>query len=370
MKIAVMLRHYNQHGGGIKVHTQNLLNEMLKQNTKHDFVLLYRNPELIGTHAYFKNIREIYIRAPSIIAWDQLAVKFAEKREKFDLIFNPKSSVPLTAKCKTVFVSHGLQWAVVPMRKPWTDYISHKFLIPQYAKKADAVITVSNTTRQNLIDYLGVKESLVHNVYMGVDERFKKPINQKMLDKTKKLFRLPERYFLYVGQIYPPKNFGRLVQAYARVGPKMGISLVVAGEHRYYCNKELELINKLGISKWVLRVDWVRQEFLPAFYSLAEALCLPSLYESFGLPILEAMATGCPVITSNRYGMKEVADQAGLLVDPESIESIANGLYRIAIDKNLKQKLENLGRQRSRDFSWEKCAKQTLAVFDSVLKSG
>ena len=368
MKIGVMLRHYNQHGGGIKVHSHNLLNEMLTQNIKHEFVLLYRDPKLIGTYSDKAHVREIRIKAPSIFLWDQMAVRFAEKREKLDLIFNPKSSVPLTAMCKTVYVCHGLQWAVVSLRKPWTDHISHKYLIPHYARKADAIIAVSETTRQNVIEYLGVDEGRVHTVHLGVDEIFREPIQQETLERTRQLYKLPKRFLLYVGQIYPAKNFGRLLQAYAKVGPQLGLSLVIAGEHRYYCNHELALIDELGISNWVVRPGWIGHDTLPVFYALAEALLLPSLYEACPSPPIEAMASGCAVLTSDRYGMKEVVDEAGLFVDPEDLESIANGIHKIITDHNLKQQLINAGRKRAQHFTWQKCAQQTLAVMETVLE--
>jgi glycosyltransferase involved in cell wall biosynthesis len=366
MRIGVMLRHYKQHGGGIKNYTYNLLREMLSLNSEHDFVLLYRDPDLIGTYGDVDNVREVIISAPSILLWDQVAVRFAEKREKLDLLFNLKSSIPLSAKCKTVYVCHGLQWAVVPTRKPWSDYISHRYLIPRYARRSDAIIAVSNVTRQHLIEYLGVNENKVHAVHMGVDERFRKPIQEESLEKIRRSYQLPERFILYVGQIYPPKNFGRLLQAYARVGPQMGISMVIAGEHTYFCDHELALIDKLDISNWVVRPGWIDHDALPAFYSLAETLLLPSLYEACPSPPIEAMASGCPVVTSNRYGMKEVVDQAGVLVDPEDVESIANGIHQVITDHSLRQGLIDAGRRRAQEFTWQKCAQQTLAVMESV----
>jgi glycosyltransferase involved in cell wall biosynthesis len=368
MKIGVMLRNYNQHGGGIRVHSHRLLQEMLTQNTEHDFVLLYRSPGQIGTYANMSRVKEICITAPNIFLWDQVAVRSAEKKENLDLIFNPKSSIPLTTKCKTVYVCHGLQWAVLPMRKPWSDHISHRFLIPRYAKKADAIIAVSKSTRRHLIEYLGVDKNRVHTVHLGVDERFRKPIQKESLERTRQLYNLPKRFLLYAGQIYPPKNFGRLLQAYARVGPDKGIFLVVVGEHRYFCEKELSLIDKLDISKWVVQPGWVDHKSLPSFYALAEALILPSLYESFGLPLLEAMASGCPVVTSNRYGMREVADQAGFFVDPENIDSIADGIRQVVDDDHLRRRMIDTGRQRAQNFTWQKCAQQTLSVMESVLE--
>ncbi|MEW6570093.1 MAG: glycosyltransferase family 1 protein [Nitrospirota bacterium] len=370
MKIGVMLRHYDQHGGGVKVYTENLLRELIALPTHHEFIFIYRNPRLVGTYNGKMGIREIAIGAPSIFLWDQLSIRQVEEREKFDLIFNPKYSVPLTARCRTVFVCHGLDWYVMPRGSRWFDRLSHRYLIPRYAKKADAVIAVSNTTRQHVIEYLGVDESRVHTVYLGVDEAFKKPIPQGKLAAIRSAYRLPERFYLYVGQIYPPKNFGRLLKAYARVGPKLGIPLVVAGEHRWLCGEELALVDQLGISAWVVRPGWIDRDTLPCFYALAEALLLPSLYEACPIPILEAMSSGCPVVTANRYGTQELVGQAGVLVDPEDMDSIADGMSRLVSDDSLRKQLIEAGQKRAQNFSWEKCARETLSVLESAMRQG
>jgi glycosyltransferase involved in cell wall biosynthesis len=115
-----------------------------------------------------------------------------------------------------------------------------------------------------------------------------------------------------------------------------------------------------------VRPGWIDREALPAFYALAEALVFPSLYESFGIPLLEAMSSGCPVVTANRYGTAEVAGGAALLVDPEDVESIADGMRRVVTDQSLRQQLITAGRQRAKDFSWDKCARQTMKVLESV----
>jgi glycosyltransferase involved in cell wall biosynthesis len=366
MRIGIMLRHYDQHGGGVRVYTRNLLRKLIPMAPRQEFVLLYDDPRFVGTHNGVDNVREIATRSPSIFLWDQVAVRRAESREKLDVIFNPKYSIPLTARCKTVYVSHGVYWAALALPKPWSDYIVHGVLRPRYARKADAIIAVSNTTRQHEIEYLGADESRVHTVYLGVDESFRDEIPRETLERVRLAHGLPERFFLYCGQIYPPKNFGRLLTAYARVGPGLGRHLVVAGEHRWLCKRELELIDRLNISRWVVRPGWIDRETLPSFYRLADALLLPSLYEACPSPPIEAMASGCPVVTSDRYGMKEVVGQAAVLVDPEDIDSIADGIRRVATDDLLRRTLVDRGRERARFFSWEKCARETLRVLEAV----
>jgi glycosyltransferase involved in cell wall biosynthesis len=367
MKIGIMLRHYNQHGGGVWVYTHNLLRELLALETAHEFVLLYQDPKLVGTYGNNDRVREIALEAPSTFLWDQLAVRRAEKREQLDLIFNPKYALPLMAACCTVFVCHGLDWYVMPWGSRWPDRFSHHYLMPRYAQKADGIIAVSQTTQRHVIDYLGVPQDRVYPIYHGVDEAFRRPISTRELADIRRRFQLPERFFLYCGQIYPPKNFGRLLQAYARVGPPRGIALVVAGEHRWCSEDEIALIDRLGLASWVVRPGWIAHDSLPAFYALAEALVLPSLYESFGMPLLEAMSCGCPVVTANRYGPRELVGAAGILVDPEEVESIVDGMCQVVSDQALRQWLIDSGRERARMFSWKSCAEETLQVLERAM---
>jgi glycosyltransferase involved in cell wall biosynthesis len=309
------------------------------------------------------------VEAANILLWDQLAVRKIEKKEKLDLIFNPKYSIPFQAECRTVFVCHGLDWYVEPKWSPWMDRMSHRHLFPRYVAKADKIIAVSNTVREHLKQFLLVDEDRVETVYLGVTEAFWQRLPGERLEEVRRSYNLPDRFFLYCGQIYPPKNFGRLVEAYAQVGPERGISLVVAGGSQWGkdCRPEMDLIDKLGISRWVIQPGWINHDTLPAFYAMAEALLLPSLYEACPSPLLEAMASNCPVVTANRYGTAELVGQAAVLVDPEGVESIADGMRRVVSDLDLRCRLIEAGRERARNFSWKKCAQETLQVLETVV---
>jgi len=372
MKIGIMLRHFHQHGGGVRVYTHNLMRELLAMESPHEFVLLYRDPALIGTYTnglQRGNVREVAIRAPSATLWDQWAVRRAEKREKLDLIFNPKYSLPLNAECPCVFVCHGLDWYVMPWGSKWIDRMNHRHLIPRYARKAQAIITVSDVTGDHVMKYLGVSRHRLHTVYHGVNEAFRRPVEPEQCARIKRQYHLPDRYFLYVGQVYPPKNVGRLLKAYAQIGPARGVHLVMAGEHRWLSDHELALIDKLNLRDWIIQTGWVESDTLPAFYHQAEALALPSLYESFGIPLIEAMSMGCPIVTANRFGTRELADGVGILVDPENIDEIASGLKQVLDDPSRRQQMIDAGRRRVADFSWRRCARQTLGVLEAAAQA-
>ena len=367
MRIGVMLRHYDQHGGGVKVYTERLLRALLDLGSEHQFVFLYRNPSLVGTYAREAAVEEVALPARSVLTWDQVAVPQAVRRHGIDLLYNPKYSIPLLASCPAVWVCHGLDWYVMPWASRRIDRLSHRFLVPRYASRAAAIIAVSEITRQHVMEYLPVGPDRVVTVYSGVDDVFRQPPDPERLRQIREKYGLPERYLLYAGAIYPPKNFARLIRAYAQVGPERGIPLIVAGgENRFLSAEELKEPEALGIAEWVRWPGWVSQEDLAGFYAMADALLLPSLFESCGLPVLEAMAAGCPVVTSDRYGTKELAEGAAVLVDPESVESIAHGIRQVLDNNAVRAELIATGKSRSAAFRWQRCARETLRVLEQV----
>jgi glycosyltransferase involved in cell wall biosynthesis len=366
VKIGVMLRHIDQHGGGVLGYTHELMRELPRLDCETEYFYLLPGEAQRSELPRYENVQEVVVELNGRLLWDQVAVARAERRYGFDLLFNPKYALPLTARCKTVFVCHGLDWYVMPWGSKLGDRLSHRYLIPRYAAKADGIIAVSDTTQQHLIQYLHVAPDKIRRVYHGVNANFNEPVDAQSLATVRDRYRLPQRFYLYVGQIYPPKNFARLLRAYSKVGPQAGVHLVVAGEHRWLCGEDLALIDRLNIREWVCQPGWIGYDELPAFYRLSEALVLPSLYESFGIPLLEAMAIGCPVVTSGRYGTAEVAAEAGVLVDPEDVGSIADGMRSIVTDAAVRERCVQAGRRRVGEFSWHKCATETREFLHEV----
>jgi glycosyltransferase involved in cell wall biosynthesis len=366
MRIGIMLRHYDQHGGGVRVYTNRILRAMLDLKARHEFVFLYQKPELVGTYAGDAAVTEAALPG-NILWWDQVQVPRAVRKYGIDVLYNPKYSLPLNAGCPAAWVCHGLDWYVMPWASRRIDRLSHKFLVPRYAKKADAIIAVSEITREHVIEFLPIPPDRVVTVYSGVDELFRRAASVEERAELGRRYALPPRFFLYSGAIYPPKNFTRLVQAYAKVGPANGMHLVIAGgENRFLSAHELEVPGQLGLKDWVRWLGWVEPALLPTLYQMAEVLLLPSLFESYGLPIVEAMASGCPVLTSDRYGTKEIAGEAALLVNPESVDDIAAGMARLANGPDLRARLIEAGRERVALLTWKRCAGETLRTLEAI----
>lgn len=367
MRLGIMLRHFDQHEGGVKVYTRELVRELVQINRRHEIVLLFRNRQRLGTYQGVEGVQEVLLEGGSILYWDQFKVPRAVRKYGIDVLFNPKYSIPLGAQCKTSWVCHGLDWYAMPHGSGFLDRMSHRYLVPRYAAKADALISVSEITTQHLQKYLNVPLERVHTIYSGLSDSFRIQLPPEQLERVREQYSLPPRFLLYCGAVYPPKNFTRMIQAYAKVGPAQGVPLVIAGgSNRYLSERELDEPKRQGIAEWVRWPGWIENRELVAFYQLAEGLLLPSLYESVGMPVMEAMAAGCPVVTSDRFGTKEIAGDAAVLVNPESVDDIAAGIDRLLKDRELRAAKIAAGRERAKRFTWNRTASELLGVLESL----
>jgi len=367
MRIGIMLRHYEQQEGGVKVYTKKLLPLLLSMGTRHHYVLIYQNPKLIGTYAAYPNVEEIAVRVPGTVLWDQVAVPWVERRRRLDLIFNPKFTVPFVGKAKRIFVLHGSEWFLIPEHFKLYDQWYFKTFVPLYCRRADAFIAVSNAVKKDVVEHTGVSPDKVAPIHNGFDPALFRPVQDaERLRQVREKYRLPEKFILWVGQIESRKNVARLLRAFARIKDEVPHSLVIAGEQRWSTRAELAVIAELNLAERVVFPGWILHTDLPAVYALADLYSFPSLYEGFGIPLIEAMACGCPIVTANTCAPPEVTDGAAVLVDPLSVEAIAQGMRQVIFDDELRKTLIARGLQRAADFGWEKCATEVLALFSRL----
>jgi glycosyltransferase involved in cell wall biosynthesis len=227
------------------------------------------------------------------------------------------------------------------------------------------VIADSEATKRDLVSRLGIAGDRIRVVYLGVGPEFH-PVSDG--DEARMRLRLPQRYLIYVGRLEPRKNVKRLIQAYALARRQgVDIPLVLAGQPSWLYRDVLELPRKLGIEEHVLVTGFVPYEDLPAVYSLAVAVLFAPLYEGFGLPVLEAMACGTPVVTSNVSSPPEIAGHAALLVDPLDVEELAAAIVRVADERELRERLAAAGPRRASAFSWARTARETVAVYEEAV---
>jgi glycosyltransferase involved in cell wall biosynthesis len=367
MKIGIMLRHYEQQEGGVKVYTKKLLPLLLTMGSQHRYVLIYQNPRLIGTYANYPNVEEVAVRVPGTVFWDQIGVPWVASRRRLDLIFNPKFTVPFLGSAKRMFVLHGSEWFVIPEHFKRYDQWYFKNFVPLYCRRADAFIAVSNAVKRDVVEHTGVAADKVVPIHNGFDPTLFRPVRDpERLRQVAEKYKLPAKFILWVGQIESRKNVARLLRAFARIKDEVPHALVIAGEQRWSTQTELKEMAELGIADRVLFPGWIVHTDLPAVYALADSFSFPSLYEGFGIPLIEAMACGCPIVTASTCAPPEVTDGAAVLVDPLDVDDIANGMRRVISDQQLRARLIARGLERAADFGWEKCATEVLALFDRL----
>jgi len=232
-------------------------------------------------------------------------------------------------------------------------------------KRASHIIVDSQSTRSDLIKYLKIPDNRISVIYLGVNHSRFKPYSINLLDKP---------YILYVGSERPRKNLGRLFQAFTKLKtefPELKLVKVgPSGRHKRFRRDTMRKSDTLGISRDIIFVDYTSELDLAYYYSSAALLAYPSLYEGFGLPPLEAMACGCPVVTSNTSSLPEVVGEAGIMVNPLDIDSLVEAMRQVLTDNELRDNMVRKGLEQSRKFSWEKTAEQTLKVYNKVAELG
>jgi len=230
---------------------------------------------------------------------------------------------------------------------------------------ADRIIAVSNTTKDDLVRTVGVEPERIDVVYEGCSKRYRVIENPQFIKRVTKKYGIgTDPYILCVATLEPRKNLLRLLKAFEVIGKKMEkINLVIAGDRRWGSEKILSKITESNFANRIILTGYVNPNDLPVIYNATELFVYPSLYEGFGLPPLEAMACGTPVVTSNLSSLPEVVGDAAVLVDPYNVESIARGILKVLKDKELRENLIRKGFERVKIFSWEKTARETLSVY-------
>lgn len=233
---------------------------------------------------------------------------------------------------------------------------------------ADALIAISEHTKSDLINYLNAPPDLITVTPLAADPDYRAITDSSMLDEVRNKYKLPRQFVLFVGSLEPRKNVKTLLKAYAALSApvKKEFSLVIAGAKGWLNSDIPELVKELGIKDRTVFPGFIDMADMNALYSAASLFVYPSLYEGFGLPILESMACGTPVITSNTSSMPEVAGDAARLIDPTDTDELASALASILMDESCRKKMRQMGLERASLFSWEKCARETLAVYEKV----
>ena len=366
MRIAIMLRTLDERGG-IAVYTVNLVAAMLESDAVNDYLLLYRNPAHMGRFGSRANVAELVLEGRNKAVWDQVIVPTACHRRGVDVIFNPKFTVPLFGGVPAVMVLHGADWFLPEAAKFYTrlDRLYMRLFMPLYLRRAAGIVSVSRLTTDDFERIFRLPKGRITTVYFGPARHFRPVTDAGAIAAVRRRYRLPERFILTLSKKDggERKNIRGILQAYARMHGRVPHKLVIGGQG---CERFRDdyAIPAAGWGRDVVFAGWLDQDDLPGVYSASELFLYPSNQEAFPIPITEAMTCGTPIVTSRANGLEELAGDAALLVDPRNPDEIAAAALEVLTDPALALRLRQAGIARSRLFSWDACARNTLAVVE------
>jgi glycosyltransferase involved in cell wall biosynthesis len=295
--------------------------------------------------------------------WEQFWLPVLAHRHKVDLLHSPANVAPLFYRGKSVVHIHDLCFVVNPQWYSFTFRTVYNFIIPRLARRASRVITCSNNSKNDLLHFCNLPADKVSLVYWAVDDTFLQQAPHEVKSDVAGL----GDFILYVGSLEPRKNINTLIASYVQLrrnNPDLKPKLVlIGGESPLFADVQLRVKDYVGD---IVFKGFIDDETLRAYYSRAALVAYPSLYEGFGLPPLEAMASGTPVVTSDGSSLPEVVGDAAFMVDPRSIEQLTSAMVRLLTDRHLRQKLIEAGRRQVERFNWYRVARNTLAVYYEV----
>ncbi|MFN8497671.1 MAG: glycosyltransferase family 1 protein [Anaerolineae bacterium] len=349
---------------GVGYYTSNLLAHLVEEDAEHDYLLL-SNRSVEG-EAAGRRLSPRYA-FPNRSIWMHMVLPAALRAEQPVLCHFTNFTAPLSCQTPFVVTIHDMTLSLFPRLHPMRQHVVMRPFVPMIARRAAAIIAVSHSARADIVRLLGVPESKVHVIYEAAAARFQ-PVSTAQVAATRQRYGLHGRYILYVGTIEPRKNLVRLVEAYARLrAAGLPHQMLLVGKLGWDYKALYERIAALGVGGDVHFLGYVPSDDLVSLYNMAEVFAFPSLYEGFGLPVIEAMACGTPVVTTRAGSLAEVAGDAALTVDPLSVGELADALTAVVSDRPLAGQMRERGLARASELSWRETARQTLAVYRQAI---
>ncbi|GBC95572.1 GDP-mannose-dependent alpha-(1-6)-phosphatidylinositol monomannoside mannosyltransferase [bacterium HR16] len=370
MRVGINVHLLSTTHTGIQHYIRALVPEMATQATSHEIVLYGESAQLpvpAGEQVRWVPASRPLRSGAQRVLWEQTVLPRQLRRDGVDVFFSPAFVLPILWGGAGVVTVHDLNFEVSPetihpVRRAYLRRITR-----WSAQRARKVIAISQSTASDIVRLYSVPSQKLVVIPYGLDAMFN-PENARALEPmVRKRYSLPERFLLFVGTLEPRKNLPRLLEAYTLARRQANLPpLVLVGAPGWQHERILAQARRLGIERHILFAGYIPREHLPGVYAAASALLYPSLYEGFGLPPLEAMGCGTPVLASNTSAMPEVVGDGGILIDPRDVQKIADGILRITLDEMLRQQVIKRGLERAKLFRWDEVAEHTLRVLEEA----
>jgi glycosyltransferase involved in cell wall biosynthesis len=357
------------HDFGIGTYIRNLLRQLARQDRRTEFVVFCRAEDRETLASLGENFRPVVEAAPNYSMAEQIRIPLAIRREGVTLYHAPHYVLPPLIRCPSVVTIHDCIHLMFPQYLPNRLALEYaRTSISLAARRATRVLTVSESSKRDILRFVATESDKITVIYNAYDERFGVEPREEDVVRVRERYQLHDEFVLYAGNVKPHKNLERLIIAFDLVR-KRGLDhlkLVLIGDEISRYSALRRAVHQHQLHKYVRFLGYLPEETLAVMYRLAGLFVFPSLYEGFGLPPLEAMASGTPVVTSNVSSLPEVAGDAAILADPHDPHAIADGIYRLLTDEQLRRDLRLKGLARARQFSWEESVKRVRAIYEEV----
>jgi glycosyltransferase involved in cell wall biosynthesis len=357
------------HDFGIGTYLRNLLRQLARLDKRTDFVLLCRAADAPALASLGENFRPVVETARNYSIAEQVKIPLALRREGVTLFHAPHYVLPPLVTCRSVVTIHDCIHLMFPQYLPNRLALAYaRASIALASRRATCIMTVSESSKRDLLRFFDIDPEKISVIYNAYDERFGVEPREEDVVRVRERYQLHDEFVLYAGNVKPHKNLERLIDAFDIVR-KRGLDrlkLVLIGDEISKYAALRRAVHQHQLHKFVRFLGYLPEETLAVMYRLAGVFVFPSLYEGFGLPPLEAMASGTPVVTSNVSSLPEVAGDAAVLVDPYDARSIADGIHRVLTDESLRRDLRQKGVARAHQFSWETSVRRIRDIYQQV----
>lgn len=370
MRVAIDVRKL--HDFGIGTYVRNLVQWLSRLDRESEFVLFCQREDCDQIESLGPNFTPVPDRSANYSLREQVTVPFGLARVRPDLFHAPHYVLPALTPCRSLVTIHDCIHLMFPQYLPGRlAYAYARIFFRVAATRSARILTVSEASKRDILRFFPMPSEKVDVIYNAIDDRFRTPPDEMQMQRVRERYQLHDRFLLYSGNVKPHKNLERLIDAFhrLRLNGFADIKLLITGSEISRYSTLRRAVHRYNLHKHVRFLGYQSANTLASLYRLADAFVFPSLYEGFGLPPLEALASGTPVLTSNVSSLPEVMNGAALLIDPYDPESIAEGLAEILSNDVLRSTLIERGLARAAMFSWEESVRRVLAIYREVTVS-
>jgi glycosyltransferase involved in cell wall biosynthesis len=357
------------HDFGIGTYIRNLLRHLARIDRTWEYVVFCRPEDCDTLASLGANFRAVAETAGNYSIAEQLRIPIAVRRNGITLFHAPHYVLPPLVRSKSVVTIHDCIHLMFPQYLPNRLALNYaRTFIRSAARRATRVLTVSESSKRDILRFVDTDPAKIDVIYNAYDERFAAEPREADVVRVRERYQLHDEFVLYAGNVKPHKNLERLIEAFYRVRLRGldHLKLVLIGDEISQYAALRRAVHRHQLHQYVRFLGYLPEATLAVMYRLAGVFVFPSLYEGFGLPPLEAMASGTPVVTSNLSSLPEVAGDAAVLVDPYDPAAIADGIYRVLTDESLRRDLRQRGLARASQFSWEASVRRVREIYGHI----